>query len=96
MYGAEYKVHFWICFGVLCTLTEKLKVNELVLALELEFSFYFGYQVYYTKEGMLECGEPHLLCDYLVKRTRASGLVIPTTMGGFGKAHQNHVAVNNR
>jgi hypothetical protein len=62
---------------VLRTLTEKLKVNEFALDLALEFSFYFGYQDYWTEESMLECGEPHFQCDCPVKRTRASGSVGP-------------------
>jgi len=80
---------------VLRTLIEKLKVNEFVLGLALEFSFYFKYQDYWIEESMLECGEPHFQHDYLVKRTRASGLVGPTTMGDLGKAHRIHSAVNN-
>jgi hypothetical protein len=46
----EYEAHFWSFFGMLCTLTEKIKVNKFVLALALEFSFYFRYQDYWTKE----------------------------------------------
>jgi hypothetical protein len=30
-----------------------------------------------------------------MERTRASGLVRPTTVGDFGKAHRIHAAVNN-
>jgi hypothetical protein len=45
---------------MLCTqITEKLMVNKFVLALVLEFNFYFSYQDYWTEESMLECGEPH-------------------------------------
>jgi hypothetical protein len=44
---------------MLRTLTEKLKVNKFVLALALEFIFYFGYQNLWTEEGVLDCAEPH-------------------------------------
>jgi hypothetical protein len=39
---------------MLHTLTEKLKVNKFVLALALEFSFYFGFQDYWTEERILD------------------------------------------
>jgi hypothetical protein len=91
----KYKAHFWSCFNMLCTLTKKLKVNRFVLALALEFSFYFGYQDYWTKEIMLECGEPHFQRNYPMKRTRSFGSLGPTTMGDLGKAHQIHAVVNN-
>jgi hypothetical protein len=41
------------------------------------------------------CGEPHYQRDFPVERTRASGLVGPTTMGDMGKAHRIHTVVNN-
>jgi hypothetical protein len=48
------------------------------------------------KKGCWTCGEPHYQCDCLVERTRASGSAGPTTVVDMGKAHQIHVAVNNR
>ena len=91
-----YEACFCSCFDLLRTLTKELKVKKFVLTLALGFSFYFRYQDYWTEEGVWGCGEPHFLCDYPVKRTRASGLVRPTTMGDLGKAPRIHVVVNNQ
>jgi hypothetical protein len=80
--GPEYEAHFGAASGMLHTqITEKLMVNKFVLALVLEFSFYFSYQDYWTEESMLECGEPHFQRDDPVKN--------------LGKVHRIHAVVNN-
>jgi hypothetical protein len=65
------------------------------LALLLEFSFYFGYQKYWTEESVLDCGEPHYHHYFIEEGARASRSAEPTTMGVLGKAHQIHAVVNN-
>jgi hypothetical protein len=58
--------------------------------------FYFGYQDYWAKEGVLDVwGATLPACDCPVERTRVSRSVGPTTMGDMGKAHRIHAAVNN-
>jgi hypothetical protein len=76
-------------------LPRNLRSRSLSLALLLEFSFYFGYQEYWTEESVLDCGEPHYQHYCPEERVGASGSARPTTMGVLGKAHQIHAAVNN-
>jgi hypothetical protein len=87
----------WSCFGMLRTnLPRNLRSRSLSLALLLEFSFYFGYQDYWTEESVLDCGEPHYQHYYPKERVGASGSAGPTTVGVLGKAHRIHATVNNR
>jgi hypothetical protein len=62
----------------------------------LEFNFYFRYRDYWTKESVLDCGEPHYPHYYPEERVGVSRLVRPTTMGFLGKAHRILTVVNNR
>jgi hypothetical protein len=81
---------------MLCTkLPRNLKSTSLCWALMLEFSFYFGYQEYWTKESVLDCGEPHYQCEFLEERTRESGSSGLATVGVLGKAHKILAVVNN-
>jgi hypothetical protein len=76
-------------------LPRNLRSRSSSLALLLEFSFYFGYQDYWTEESVLDCGEPHYQHYCPEERVRASGSAGPTTMGVLGKAHRIHAVVNN-
>jgi hypothetical protein len=77
-------------------LPRSLRSRNSILALLLEFSFYFVYQDYWTEESVLDCGDPHEQNYFLEEWSGASGSVGPTTMGVLGKAHRIHAAMNNR
>jgi hypothetical protein len=70
-------------------LPRNLRSTSSCWALMLEFSFYFGYQEYWTEESVLDVGSHITSVTSLEERTRASGSAGPTTMGVLGKAHQD-------
>jgi hypothetical protein len=76
-------------------LPRNLRSRSLSLALLLEFSFYFGYQEYWTEESVLDCGEPWYHHYFPEEGAYASGSAEPTTVGVLGKAHPTLAAVNN-
>jgi hypothetical protein len=56
-----------------------------MLALVLEFNFYFGYRDFWTEEGMLDCAEPHYQHYCSEERAGASGLARTHYHGSFGQ-----------